>query len=458
MKKSPPRYFSLHGKFVFYSLTLVALTLFCSFLAYSLYPYWWSPLIAFIVLAPLTLVLALKCSQPLIRLIKALADSTDNIKDRDFSVTIATSRRDELGELVQRHNEIGQLLREERHSINQRELLLDTVLQSTPVAMLLCDEGGHVVYSNVEARQLLAQGKRLQGENLQGLLKTLDEDLAAAIAAEKEGLISIETGGEQETYYLSCRFFSLNSRTHRLHLIRRMTREISRQEVLTWKRVIRVISHELNNSLAPISSLSHSGKIAMSKMESAASPSPAEREDWEKLQLILGSIGERAAHLKDFIEGYAQFARLPAPRWSTFDLLPVLHKIAEHQAFSVVSQQSTMTVTLDQTQLEQVLINLVKNARDACGAQGNIQVSARFRGDNLLLVVADDGPGMSDQVMQQALLPFYSTKQDGAGLGLPLCREIVEAHGGQLSIRNGQESGFEVMLQFPQGKDTLHQA
>jgi two-component system nitrogen regulation sensor histidine kinase NtrY len=439
--------FSLQGKFVFFSLLLVILTALLTALASYFLPFWPALVLSLVVLIPLSFIISTRFFAPVLNLINALRDSTDNIKDHDFSVTIASSRKDELGDLVKKHNEIGQLLRDERYSINQRELLLDTVLQSAPVAMWLCDDHERIVYSNIEARQLLMEGARLQGAGLRAVTATLDKELAAAIHAEKEGLISVEDSGEIETYYLSCRFFSLNGRVNRLHMIRRMTREISRQEVNTWKRVIRVISHELNNSLAPISSLSHSGKLTLSRLETAANRT---QQDWSKLELILSSIGERASHLKDFIEGYAQFSRLPSPKIMSFDLRALLARMLEQQHFLLQGINGQLEVQLDQTQFEQVLINLIKNARDAAGNEGTIRLSIHRSANSLQVIVADDGPGMTEQVMQQALLPFYSTKQEGTGLGLPLCREIVEAHGGQLSIRNGASSGLEVVLRFPQ--------
>jgi two-component system nitrogen regulation sensor histidine kinase NtrY len=217
--------------------------------------------------------------------------------------------------------------------------------------------------------------------------------------------------------------------------------------VNTWKRLIRVISHELNNSLAPISSLSHSGKLTLSRIKTAVNGA---QEDWSKLELILNTIGERASHLKDFIEGYAQFSRLPSPKIQSFDLHAILARMSEQQGFLLEGVDRQLDVQLDQTQFEQVLINLIKNARDASGDHGIIRLLINRGAHSLQVIVADNGPGMTEQVMQQALLPFYSTKQEGTGLGLPLCREIVEAHGGQLSIRNGVGSGLEVILRFPQ--------
>ena len=229
------RQFSLQGKFLFLNLFLVIATLILSAAAFSYFPYWWALSLLSVILIPVAFYCSNAFISPIIKLIKALTDATDNIRDQDFSVTIANKRSDELGNLVQRYNEIGDLLREERYNLNQRELLLDTVLQSTPVAMWLCDDRQHIVYANIEARQLLLEGKRVVGIKLENALKQLDEELAKAINAEREGLVSIESDGEIETYYLSCRFFSLNGRLHRLHLVRSMTREISRQEVNTWK-------------------------------------------------------------------------------------------------------------------------------------------------------------------------------------------------------------------------------
>jgi two-component system nitrogen regulation sensor histidine kinase NtrY len=442
-------FFSLHGKFVFFSLLLVTTALLIYAALFSYFSYWTATALALLATIPATVLLANKVSAPALKLISALSDATDNIKDHDYSITIASDRTDELGVLVNKHNEIGQLLRAERHNINQRELLLDTVLQSTPIAMWLCDDQQRVVYSNIEARKLLWGGRRVQGASLANLTSKLNTDLAAAIMGEKEGLVSLETSGEIETYYVSCRFFSLNSRVHRLHLIRRMTREISRQEANTWKRVIRVISHELNNSLAPISSLTHSGKITLSTLASLVKGHP---EEWAKLDLILTTIGERSSHLKDFIAGYAKFARLPSPRIQTFDLIELLTRMSTQQKFTLVAAQERLDVQLDQTQFEQALINLLKNARDAAGEEGLVALTVEGGSTWLGVVIADDGAGMSDEVMQQALLPFYSTKHDGTGLGLPLSREIIEGHGGQLSIRNAADAGLEVVIRVPQGK------
>ena len=253
-------------------------------------------------LLPLAFWLAGRVLAPLSRLLRALEGAVVSYRDGDFSLSIAINRRDELGELVRMHNALGQTLREQRQHLVQRELLLDTVVQNTPVALVLTDASGRVAYANIAARQLLGEGRSLKGLDFAELLADAPEALRKAVESGEDALLSVEMDGSDETFHLSQRAFRLQGRPHRLHLFRRMTRELSRQEVATWKRVIRVISHELNNSLAPISSLAHSGAEL------------ARRGELDRLPSVFATIGERARHLHGFLDGYASFAKLPTPQ------------------------------------------------------------------------------------------------------------------------------------------------
>ena len=240
-------------------------------------------------------------------LLRALEGGVLSYRDGDFSLSLAPGGHGELGELVRLHNELGQALREQRQHLVQRELLLDTVVQNTPVALVLTDAGGHVAYANIAARQLLGEGRSLQGLAFAALLAGAPQALRDALAAGEDTLFSVDLDGSDETFHVSQRGFRLQGRPHRLHLLRRMTRELSRQEVASWKRLIRVISHELNNSLAPISSLAHSGAELVRRGDAARAIG------------VLDSIGERARHLHGFLDGYARFAKLPAPRAEAVD-------------------------------------------------------------------------------------------------------------------------------------------
>ncbi|MET0255031.1 MAG: ATP-binding protein [Luteibacter sp.] len=392
-----------------------------------------------LVLLPLSAWVAHLLVEPVRRLMRALETAVASYRDGDFSISIGSARNDELGELIRMHNELGQTLREQRQHLAQRELLLDTVVQNTPVALVLTDAVGNISYANIAARHLFNEGRTLAGLKFAEVLEAMPDNLRAAAAAGEDALFNVEMEGSEETFHLSQRGFRLQGRPHRLQLYRRMTRELSRQEVHTWKRVIRVISHELNNSLAPISSLSHSGAEL------------ARRGDLDRLPGVFASIGDRAKHLHSFISGYASFAKLPAPQSRAVPWAPFLDGLALHARFRLAGAAPEHPGWFDPTQVEQVLINLIKNAHEAGGDADEVGLAVHHVGGEMLIEVTDRGPGMSETVLAQALLPFYSTKRSGTGLGLALAREISEAHGGRIALSNREGGGLRVTLVLPAG-------
>jgi nitrogen fixation/metabolism regulation signal transduction histidine kinase len=381
---------------------------------------------------------AARVLRPLRRLSRALEGIVLSYRDGDFSVSLAHVDGGELASLVAQHQALGEALREQRQHLAQRELLLDTVVQNTPVALVLVDTARRVAYANIAARHLLGEGRSLNGVAFDDLLADAPAALREVLAAGEDALFTVPIDGLDETFHVSQRAFRLQGRPHQLYLLRRMTRELSRQEVSSWKRLIRVISHELNNSLAPISSLAHSGAEL------------ARRGDTDRLPGVFASIGDRAHHLHGFLEGYARFAKLAAPRPEAIEWAPFLESLAAHCAFRLEGEVPTLPARFDGPQVEQALINLLKNAHEAGGHASAILLRIVSRPGELSLVVADRGPGMSEPVLAQALLPFYSTKRAGTGLGLALAREIVEAHGGRIALANRAKGGLRVTLTLPQ--------
>jgi two-component system nitrogen regulation sensor histidine kinase NtrY len=389
------------------------------------------------VLVPAALWMASLAMSPVSRLLRALEGSVASYRDGDFSISLAVNRSDELGELIAMHNTLGQTLREQRQHLVQRELLLDTVVQNTPVALVLTDAGERVAYANIAARHLFNDGRSLHGLVFADVTADAPKAMREAVERGEDALLTVEMDNSEETFHISQRAFRLQGRPHRLLLFRRMTRELSRQEVASWKRVIRVISHELNNSLAPISSLAHSGAEL------------ARRGEVERLPGVFATIGERARHLHGFIAGYASFAKLPAPRKAEVSWGPFLEGLALHCRFRLQGGAPAQPGWFDAAQVEQVLINLVKNAHEAGGPDDEVTLALQVLGPDLRIEVADRGPGMSETVLAQALLPFYSTKRSGTGLGLALAREIAEAHGGRIALTNREGGGLQVSLLLP---------
>jgi two-component system nitrogen regulation sensor histidine kinase NtrY len=353
-------------------------------------------------------------------------------------VTRATS--DEVGELVENYNGLGERLRIERQSLYQRELMLDTVIQTTPLAMVLTNDADAVLYSNSAARHLFAEGRKLEGARFSRYLDRAPAPLREAIGRGGDTLFTLELGGEPQVYHVSQRNFLLNAVPHRLLLLKQLTREINSQEVATWKKVIRVIAHELNNSLAPISSLAHSGQIL-----ARAPPDP------EQLVRVFSTIEDRARHLAGFIEGYAQFAKLPQPRLAPVSWQVLLERLRVVVAFTLAGSLPQRTASFDTAQIEQALINLLKNARESGAEPATIELSVSTAAQGFTIEVRDRGPGFTQAALEHALVPFYSTKETGTGLGLTLCREIVEAHGGRLRIANREGGGAVVTLWLPDG-------
>ena len=442
MAAAPVRRFTLVSRLALLAGALVlATTSIALALSSWLGSAWQAGALTVAVMLPLAVVVARAELQPLLAMLRALGGTVISYRDGDFSVGLHWGGNDEIGDLVRAHNELGQVLRDQRQGLAERELLLDTMVQNTPVAMLLVHQGGHVVFGNLAARQLLHRGRRLEGNDLARVLNAASPSLREAYARGGDGLFTVRhaegSDGEDEIYHLARRQFTLNRQRHELLLLRHLTAELRRQEVQTWKKVIRVLSHELNNSLAPAASLAHSGAELL------------RRGQTERLPEILRTIEERTRHLQGFIEGYARFARLPAPRLEDVHWPQLVQSLQAQVPFALASTLPGEPARVDAAQMEQALLNLLKNAHESGSPTADVALAVRRGRDVLAIDVMDRGTGMTDTVMAQALVPFYSTKRSGTGLGLALAREIAEAHGGRIVLGNREGGGLTVSLVLP---------
>ncbi|MBO7920882.1 HAMP domain-containing histidine kinase [Alteromonas sp. K632G] len=417
---------------------------------------------ALLVLVSLCLcTLAVKvCTAPINKQLEALKIGLLNFKDGEFSSTLSCKSNDEFKTLSQLYNDTAETLRREKQWLYQRELMLDKVLHSSPDVLLLVNDQMHVVLSNRQACEFFhpttrvedtgseengagtnklgasklaasSSGTRsLEGYTLGTLLNNKPDTLKDVLLENREGLFTLPQGASGiQTWHMSTGTFLLNNQTHRLYILKQMTRELNRQEVSVWKKVIRVISHELNNSLGPISSLLHSGQIVGQQNGDA------------RLVRVFHTIEERIAHLNQFVQGYGRFAKLPPPVLATIDWDKITAQLSNQCDFKLTMQEA-VEVKADAVQLEQLLINLLKNAHESGGDPQDVELVIKQTASQVIIEVLDSGKGMTDSVMTNALVPFYSTKANGSGLGLALCREITDAHNGHLVIQNRKNKGL----------------
>jgi nitrogen fixation/metabolism regulation signal transduction histidine kinase len=240
--------------------------------------------------------------------------------------------------------------------------------------------------------------------------------------------------------------FRQEGRPHQLLVMTDLSRALRDEERQAWQRIVRVIGHELNNSLAPIKSLAGTMGTLLAKTPRA--------EDWESdLKNGLTIIASRADALSRFMEAYARLARLPAPRAQSVDVAAWIHRVAALETRMKVELEPgpAMAIRADGDQLEQLLINLVRNAVDAVAElnrTGRVKVGWAKSPSGLEVWVQDDGPGLSDSA--NLFVPFFTTKSTGTGIGLALCRQIAEAHGGSLALENRKDgAGCIARLKLP---------
>ena len=395
---------------------------------------WMAVALTLALLLPLLVYHVRRAFAPMNSLFRALAGTVASYRDGDFGFGLSWRGKGELAELVAAHNRLGDALREQRLALVQRELLLDTMVQHTPVAMLLVDPHHRIVHANLAARKLLGEGHKLEGQSFDALLERTPDALREALQRGGDGMFTVGDEDHEDIYHLARRSFRLNGRKHELVLLRQLTAELRRQEVQTWKKVIRVISHELNNSLAPIASLAHSGAELL------------RRGQYERLPNALATIEERARHLEGFIRDYARFAKLPSPRLESVEWARFLAQLRTQVEFVYEGPSDPGIARVDAAQLEQCLLNLLKNAHESGSAPEEVTLALRRLPGAWRIEVMDRGSGMNEAVLAHALLPFYSTKRHGTGLGLALAREIAEAHGGRIALLNRDGGGLCVSL------------
>jgi two-component system nitrogen regulation sensor histidine kinase NtrY len=385
------------------------------------------------------------------KILLTLGQGLLNLQDGDFSISLAESSEHDFAEhqvashrhLIELFNQVTDKLREEKKNLYQRELLLDRVINASNVVTVLVNQRDTIIFANRSALQFFNIGSLL-GQSWQVLLAQHTPELIQH-NDKNNAIIQIKDRHQvlgknkptftEQSWHLSRHQLKLHGARHQLVLLKPIARELDQQELHTWKKVIRFVNHELNNTIAPISSMCHSGRVL------------AERIDEPQLDRVFNTIAGRIKKLSEFIQNYSQLARLSKPQKQSFNIVNAIKQLNSLYPFELTSSQSVIMLVGDAGQIEQMLINLLKNAKEVSPDIPS-QISIDASDDQLDITLRDFGPGMALDVMQKAFLPYYSTKTEGSGIGLSVCREVMDAHQGQIILNNHPQGGLQVTLHF----------
>jgi nitrogen fixation/metabolism regulation signal transduction histidine kinase len=388
--------------------------------------------------------LAMALQEQTTRPLQTLSNVISALREEDYSFRARNAApEDALGELSLELNALADMLSGEKIRTIEATALLQRVVDEIDAPLFAFDPMSTLRLVNPAGEHLLRQSKtRMLGRSATEL------SLQQCLSGDNERVVELDLSDSQARWLLRRSSFRQNGVPHTLVVLSDVSRALREEERRAWQRLIRVLGHELSNSLAPIKSIAGS-------LNSQISATPMNAEVRHDLQHGLEIIEARSASLQRFLEAYRQLAQMPAPKLREVQLAKLVARVAslETRVKVCVQPGPDLVFAADSDQLEQMLINLVRNAADAVlevtntetgvgpsntasGSKPEPKVALRwnFSEEDMTLEIEDDGPGLSNP--SNVFTPFYTTKPSGSGVGLVLSRQIAEAHGGRIEIGN----------------------
>lgn len=378
--------------------------------------------------------------QRVTRPLRTLSNMLAALREEDFSIRAQSARPDDaLGEVFQEASSLSRTLREQRLGALEATALLRAVMAEIDVAVFTFDGEQRLRLVNRAGEQLLGRASaRLLGATAEEL------GLAQFLEGESARTVQMTFPGRAGRWGVRVSTFRDRGLPHRLLVLADLTRTLREEELQAWKRLVRVLGHELNNSLAPIQSIAGSLRTLLDR-----DPRP---EDWlADARRGLNVIETRSEALSRFLAAYARLAKLPPPRLADVDVAAWVERVVRLETRLAVTLAAGPPVKIraDRDQLDQLLINLVTNAVDASlETGGGVEIGWEKQAGRLELWVRDEGPGLADT--GNLFVPFFTTKTAGSGIGLVLSRQIAEGHGGTVTLESRTPGpGCEARVRLP---------
>ncbi len=375
-----------------------------------------------------------------VRPLQTLANLLSALREGDYSIRARGDREDDaLGQVIAEVNMLGEVLRRQRLGAVEATLLLRTVMAEIDVAIFTFDEQQRLRLVNRAAEKLLAQ----PADHLLGR-RASELGLIECLSGEVPRTAQMVFPGGLGRWGVSRTTFREGGTPHQLLVLTDLSRALREEERQAWQRLLRVLGHELNNSLTPIRSIAGSLELI--------TQGEIDQESREDLKRGLEVISSRAEALTRFMQAYSKLARLPQPKMQPVKLGEIIHRVVDLERRVPVGlcEGPNLTIQADPDQLEQLLINLLRNAVDASlETGGGASVGWRRLDGVVEVTIRDDGPGLSSTA--NLFVPFFTTKPGGSGIGLVLSRQIAEAHDGALTLENRTDGqhGCEARLTLP---------
>jgi len=370
--------------------------------------------------------------------IRTLSNLIESMIDGDYSLRGRAQTNKAFQELLDLINSLAETLSQHKLEARESRMLLERIMEQMDAMVLATNEQGNVVMANASANKLIFGGRE---QNTPIELASLP--IGNEILEAQSGIIEFNHSQLSGEYFLFKEGFLSEGKPHQLYMLTNAERLLMEKERQAWQSLLRVLSHEMNNSLTPIATISQSMQQKLQQQDQAI--------DRQALLSGVGIINERADALSAFIASYSQLSHLPQPNKSSFSLNTVLTNLAPlFPGTSILFEGDERVINADKGQFEQVLINLLKNAVEAMADAKEKLVEINWQQDEkwLHIHICDNGTGIAN--LDNLFVPFYTTKSQGSGIGLTLCRQIMFNHNGLIKLINRSEKpGVEAVLSLP---------